>query len=256
MNKSTPIFTFLSLIVFSWSLTAESSRELNFLQGKFNPAKTSEFKKIPNRLSIKKSIFLQKQTIKAFDNMSKAAKKDGINLYILSATRNYYTQKYIWEAKYAGKRKSNGINLKKNFPDGQTRTYKILEYSSMPGTSRHHWGTDIDISFRKNSSSGMLINRTYESGEGKKVYDWMNNNAARFGFCQPYKGHPKKRTNGDYTLGYQAEKWHWSYFPISSKYTSRYEKLAQKLIPDGFSGAQFGKKIFLQYVLNISDSCR
>ena len=22
---------------------------------------------------------------------------------------------------------------------------KIIEYSTLPGTSRHHWGTDIDI---------------------------------------------------------------------------------------------------------------
>ena len=256
MNKKIPVFTFLSIIFFSTGLPADNSQELKFLQGKFNPAKQSEFIKIPAHLSVKKNIFLQIKTIRAFEKMAKAAKKDGVELYVLSATRNYYAQKSIWEAKYAGKRKSNGINLKKSYPDQQARTYKILEYSSMPGTSRHHWGTDIDISFRKNNSSGMLINRTYESGKGKKVYDWMVNNASRFGFCQPYKGDPKKRTNGAYQLGYQEEKWHWTYTPLASQYLSKYKKLQKRLLPEGFSGTRFGRKIFLQYVLNINDACR
>ena len=29
--------------------------------------------------------------------------------------------------------------------DDEAAIDKIIEYSTLPGTSRHHWGTDIDI---------------------------------------------------------------------------------------------------------------
>ncbi|NJK84501.1 MAG: M15 family metallopeptidase [Saprospiraceae bacterium] len=45
-------------------------------------------------------------------------------------------------------------------PNPQERALKILKYSSMPGTSRHHWGTDIDLNSFSNSY--------FEQGEGKK----------------------------------------------------------------------------------------
>jgi len=48
----------------------------------------------------------------------------------------------------------------------------------MPGTSRHHWGTDVDLF--------SLDNKFFESGDGKIWYSWMVQNAAKYGFCQPY----------------------------------------------------------------------
>ena len=52
----------------------------------------------------------------------------------------------------------------------------ILLYSSMPTTSRHHWGTDMDINSLENSY--------FASGQGLKEYTWLKKNAAKFGFCQ------------------------------------------------------------------------
>ena len=55
----------------------------------------------------------------------------------------------------------------------------ILEYSSAPGTSRHHWGTDMDINALQNDYFS-------NKGNGAFLYEWLQKNAAKFGFCQPY----------------------------------------------------------------------
>jgi hypothetical protein len=48
-------------------------------------------------------------------------------------------------------------------------------------------------------------------GPGVELYQWMEKNAARFHYCQPYKGHPETRNPGKYQSGYEEERWHWSY---------------------------------------------
>ena len=44
--------------------------------------------------------------------------------------------------------------------DSISAVKEIMKYSSMPSTSRHHWGTDIDLNSLENSY--------FEKGEGKK----------------------------------------------------------------------------------------
>ncbi len=48
----------------------------------------------------------------------------------------------------------------------------------MPQASRHHWGTDVDIN--------SVEPEYFESGQGLKEYTWLQENAWKFGFCQPY----------------------------------------------------------------------
>ena len=102
-------------------------------------------------------MYLEKQTAVSFKKMKSAAEKDGINLIIVSGARNYYSQKSIWERKFKNNQ-SRGLNPLEN-------ARKILRYSSMPSTSRHHWGTDIDINSLEPSY--------FESGRGKREYDWL-----------------------------------------------------------------------------------
>ena len=52
-------------------------------------------------------MYLQKQTLESFIKMREAAEKDGINLTIVSGTRNFYSQKSIWERKYNKYKKEN-----------------------------------------------------------------------------------------------------------------------------------------------------
>ncbi len=128
----------------------------------------------------------------------------------ISAFRSYFDQKSIWDSKYRGKRKI-AKSIKGKSPEEKVKL--ILEYSSAPGTSRHHWGTDIDINALDNSYFE-------ENGEGKILYKWLQENAEKYGFCQPYSPYHERNNQG-----YFQENWHWSFAPISQKLVREWEKL-------------------------------
>jgi LAS superfamily LD-carboxypeptidase LdcB len=223
----------------------EPELSMDYLMGKFEPATHPDFVAVDAKYASGGGYYLRKETYDAFVAMWQAAMDDGIKLVIISATRNFERQKQIWEAKWDGTRLiENGDNAAVKYPDPKTRALKILEYSSMPSTSRHHWGTDIDLND--------LDNQTFEVGEGKRIYEWLSANAHKFGFCQPYTAKGEARPNG-----YNEEKWHWSYIPVSKKLTKMAsEKLHNEMI-GGFKGAEVAKEIGVveKYVLGINQNC-
>ena len=225
---------------------------VEFLQGRFSPNKRSDFSIITSRYALRKGMYLNSAALDSFKRMADSAAKSGIQLLIVSGTRNYFAQKRIWEAKFLGRRKVHGTDLMKKYPNERKRALSILNWSSMPSTSRHHWGTDFDVGFDRKAIS--LTNRAYESGKGLKAYTWMVANAAKFGFCQPYKASPRSRRKG-YRLGYQEEKWHWSYTPLSKTYLRKYSQALGQIKPQGFAGDQVGQSLFQNYVFNVDKDC-
>jgi D-alanyl-D-alanine carboxypeptidase len=213
------------LILIYFLLFCQESIEKNYLLGRFDPATDSRFTQ-PTSLYAQGSAvngYLRKETYEAFQNMAKAAKRDGVNLVIISATRNFDSQKKIWENKWNGRTKVEGKDLT-SISDLKKRARLILLYSSMPGTSRHHWGTDIDLN--------SLNNNYFLTGDGLKIYQWLLAHASEYGFCQPYTS----KANG--RKGYEEEKWHWSYLPLSKIFLEEYKK--QILYSDlgGFQGSE------------------
>ena len=129
--------------------------------------------------------------------------------------------------------------------NASARALNILKFSSMPGTSRHHWGTEIDINSFNNS--------WFTYGEGLRLFNWMNNNAAKYGFHRPYTAKNKNRPNG-----YNEEKWHWSYTPLSiPMLRDAYQALSNDDIR-GFSGSNTASKIGIKenYILGVDKSCQ
>ena len=210
----------------------------DFLTGRFQLNNHPDFVLVDKKHHTKSEMYLQKVTLEAFINMSVAAKKDGINLIIISGTRNYYSQKSIWERKY-NKYKSEELTDVEIIK-------KIMIWSSMPSTSRHHWGTDIDINGFEEYFDG-------KNEKSNKEYEWLVNNAHKFGFCQVYteKGEGKRQT------GYNEEKWHWSYMPLSSDYLKKYKELITYTDINGFSASEFAKEldIIKEFVFGISEEC-
>ncbi len=184
--------------------------------------------------------------------MRRLATQEGVDIYVASATRNYQEQKQIWEAKFLGHQKVDGVNLAEEVSSRKKRAKRILQFSSMPGTSRHHWGSDIDI---LPSLSASLTNSTFERGRGLKLYQWLRKNAIRFGFCQPYRLHPLKRNGQKFASGYQEEKWHWSYKPLALVYFKQYKKHIHRLKPKDFLGSQAAGNFYQDYVLNVHPEC-
>jgi zinc D-Ala-D-Ala carboxypeptidase len=215
-----------------------------YLMGKFEPSEHADFVQIAKEFTDKSSAYLRKETYKAFLEMEKAAQKEGIKLKILSATRNFNRQKKIWEDKWTGIQKvEDGTNVAKSIKDPVARARKILLFSSMPGSSRHHWGTDVDFNY--------LSDDYFTHGQGKKIYSWLQKNAATYGFCQPYSDKSGGRT------GYQEEKWHWTYMPLSKGFTEGARLRMKDEMISGFQGSETAVEINIvkNYVLGINKNC-
>lgn len=219
--------------------------DTDYCMGRFEPKSNADFELIPIKYADREGMYLRRDVLAAFIKMFEAAKKDGIKLQIRSATRNFTYQKGIWERKWTGATiLSDGTNVAKDLNNPKEKALKILEYSSMPGTSRHHWGTDIDL----NSFS----NAFFEKGDGKVLYDWMLKNAASYGFCQPYTAKGPNRPNG-----YNEEKWHWTYLPLGSEITAFAKENLKNQMISGFQGSETAVEIDVvgKYVLGINQGC-
>ncbi len=205
-----------------------------YLLGQFDPKLDALFVEVPAKYSAKESTqYLRKEAMEAFSKMADAARTDGVELKIVSATRTFFDQRAIWEAKWRASSKS--------FPKAEDRAKHILQYSSMPGTSRHHWGTDIDInSLEPDYFAGM---------QGKLEYEWLHAHAAMYGFFQPYTAKDANRP-----VGYEEEKWHWSYGPLSNEFTRIYPTIIRYDDIEGFQGSETARKlnVISQYVLGIN----
>ncbi len=214
------------------------------LLGKINPARDSGFTLLGNRYCARSGHYLRNEAYLSFVKMYEAAAKDGIILTVLSSTRTFSDQKTIWENKWSGKTKVNGQDLSETIKDPSVRARAIMHYSSMPGTSRHHWGTEVDL---------VNLNKEYfDTPAGRKVYLWLHDHAHEFGFCQPYTEKNEKRPDG-----YEEEKWHWSYMPLSAVFYSSYiEKISYSDIT-GFTGSAYAKDVraIESYVKGINGEC-
>lgn len=201
----------------------------NHLTGKIDYRLDVDFVKLDPEHAAK-TLYLRKETYAAFVEMYNAAKKDGIELRIISGTRNFEEQKKIWEKKW---------NTHSHI-EAEERTAKILEFSSMPATSRHHWGTEVDLNH--------LQNDYYDSGKGKKEYEWLSKNAEKFGFFQVYSSQEVGRP------GYSEEKWHWSYLPLANHFLKMYNIFVNYSDISDFDGANLAEECRLieNYVNGIS----
>jgi LAS superfamily LD-carboxypeptidase LdcB len=225
--------------------TVTKRYDLDFVMGHFDPSKHPDFELIDTMHADRAGLYLHRETYAAFRAMYDAARKEGIRLQIRSATRNFNYQKDIWERKWTGATLiESGLDASKAYPDPAQRAKMILRYSSMPGASRHHWGTDIDLNAFDNS--------WFAEGNGLKIYTWLSQHAAEFGFCQPYSAKGEARP-----FGYEEERWHWSYMPLSVPLTQLAADSLKDSMIKGFQGAEVASKLHIveHYVLGINAAC-
>ena len=193
--------------------------------GHFDPSVHPQFSRVPDRWT-DQATYLRRNVKEAFLTMASDAQKDGINLRIISGTRNHERQAEIWTEKW---NRFEGTEDEK--------ATEILKYSSMPGTSRHHWGTDFDLN--------SVESAYFENGKGKQIWEWLDANAWKYGFFQPYNALGDHRN-----VGYKEEKWHWSYYPEARRIQKVYNTIVQYEDIDGFNGSELSApfKVFDHYV--------
>lgn len=193
------------------------------------------------------TILLEKETYSAFIKMKDAAEKDGIIIKLVSGFRDFYRQQLIWNNKY--KKFTNEFSL-----DGPTAIKEIIRFSTIPGTSRHHWGTEIDV-IDKNfeNEKDLLISKKYEiGGIFNSLKRWMDENSKSFGFYIVYDDDSNRP-------GFEYEPWHYTYKPVSDLYQREFLKLDLKSIisktkVEGkeFINDEFIKKYIDENIMGIS----
>jgi len=182
---------------------------------------------------------LRKEAHDAFVRLKTEALKSDIRIHVVSSYRDYNHQNRIWERKY-NRNINTGLTPEESIN-------KIIEYSTIPGTSRHHWATDIDIiDANVMQPSSVLQARHFEdNGCYRKLKLWMDNHANAFGFYLAY-------TNKTNRQGFKYEPWHYSYKPLSSLYLSQYKNLNIKdiIANENLLGNIFFSEKFISNYLN------
>lgn len=176
-----------------------------------------------------RQFLLEPQTAQAFTRMQQAAASDGISIAICSAYRSFNRQQQLWDAKANGQRPLLDSHSRPltdlQSMDENTLLQTILLWSALPGTSRHHWGTDLDL-FDDSAIQRQqlqLINAEYQvAGPCFKMQQWLDSNAADYGFYRPFQPH---------LSGTSPELWHYSYYPVAEPWRCQYntEHLAKIL---------------------------
>merc|ERR1711939_1273869 len=116
----------------------------------------------------------------AFDQMASAAKAAGVSVKVNSGFRTIARQEYFWNC-YQTKKCNNG-NL-----------------AVKPGSSNHGKGIALDL----NTDCGKQTGAKPSCG-GSAVYQWLYNNAHKYGFIRTV----------------QSEPWHWEFRGIGAERSS------------------------------------
>lgn len=154
--------------------------------------------------------------VAAYDDLRAAAATRGFDLAILSGFRNFDRQLSIWNRKANGELKvldSNAQTIDIATLSARDLVLAILRWSALPGASRHHWGSDIDVYDAAARPEGYEVDlvpaEVDAGGMFAPLHEWLDqriDSGTAFGFFRPYDA-----DRG----GIAPERWHLSYAPVS-----------------------------------------
>jgi LAS superfamily LD-carboxypeptidase LdcB len=160
---------------------------------------------------------VHRDAVEPFLQLREEARQAGFDVRIESAFRGFERQLGIWNRKAAGQQAvldSEAVRLDITKLTERELVYAILRWSALPGASRHHWGTDIDIFYEAARPEGYEVQEVPEEvnpgGMFGPLHEWLDGRIAAgtaFGFYRPYDA-----DRG----GVAPERWHISYAPVSS----------------------------------------
>ncbi|MGM0429100.1 MAG: M15 family metallopeptidase [Pseudomonadota bacterium] len=187
---------------------------------------------------------LHPDAAQAYLALQKAAAANGIELAIASGFRSLDRQLSIWNRKWRGKLpllSKQGEPLDVSTLTDTEKMHAILHWSALPGSSRHHWGSDFDIydprPFQSPELKLRLVPAEYIDPEGPchALWQWLTQHAHESGFFFPY---------ARYQGGVAQEPWHLSYRPVSKEC---YQQLSLELLAETISSLAIeGKLIILE----------
>jgi LAS superfamily LD-carboxypeptidase LdcB len=204
---------------------------------------------------------LHRHAIGPYVELRDAAKVAGFDLSILSGYRSFEEQLSIWNRKASGLlpvlgRDAQPLNI--TTLSGEELVFAILRWSALPGASRHHWGTDLDIYDMAARPAGYGVQLVPEEvnsgGMFGPLHDWLDRRIASrsaFGFFRPYDIDRN---------GVAPERWHLSYAPVAQECT---RLLSRDLLAETIERADMQLKdivlarldtIFERFVINTNQA--
>jgi LAS superfamily LD-carboxypeptidase LdcB len=170
--------------------------------------------------------------VRPFLALRDAAAGAGFDLVPVSSFRDFDRQRAIWNAKFRGERPAldrRGKRVDVKALDAGARVETILLWSALPGMSRHHWGSDIDVADGKVIAAGyapkLEVGEYRRGGPFAALSAWLGANMHRFGFYRPYVRRGR---------GVQPEPWHLSYAPVAKPALA---KMSVRLLAGAIRGA-------------------
>ena len=204
----------------------------------------------PPLLAFGSNHWLHQDAAPDFLSMQREAQADGIDLQLVSSYRDFHRQLTIWNRKWLGNAtlfSRSGDVLAFETLSETDKLHAILTWSALPGTSRHHWGTDIDVydkqAVQSWSGSFELVDAEYcQGGPCYALADWLDRNAGRFGFHRPFL-HDKG--------GVAVEKWHLSH--TATAQSMECERDIHSLTQTLYEHDILGKAVILDNIEQIFD---
>jgi LAS superfamily LD-carboxypeptidase LdcB len=163
------------------------------------------------------TVSVHREVVAPFDGLRDAAAPAGHDLAILSGFRSFDTQLSIWNRKTRGELPvldSDARPIDISTLAERELVFAILRWSALPGASRHHWGTDLDVFDANARPTGYVIELVPNEYDGEGMFSpfsrWLDGriaNGTSFGFFRPYD---RDRN------GIAPERWHLSYGPLAA----------------------------------------
>jgi LAS superfamily LD-carboxypeptidase LdcB len=160
---------------------------------------------------------VHRDVVGPFLELQHDARRAGFDLRILSGFRGFERQLAIWNRKATGHLAvldDDAVPLDIATLSERDLVFAILRWSALPGTSRHHWGTDLDIYDLAAKPDGYEIQLVPEEvdagGMFAPLHAWLDGRIASGdarGFFRPYD-----RDRG----GVAPERWHLSHAPTAA----------------------------------------
>ena len=187
-------------------------------------------------------VALHYAAVASFLAMRDAARGAGVDLQAASGFRDHDRQLLLWNRKWRGERPLYGRDgrlLEAARLSEAERVDAILTWSALPGGSRHHWGSDVDVFDAAAAPQGYQVQLLPEEYAGGGVFTrlsaWLDDHMGRFGFFRPY---------GSDRGGAGVEPWHLSYAPVARE---AIEGLSLSVLRTTIAGADMlGRDVVLE----------
>lgn len=148
--------------------------------------------KTPPLCYLGNSLAVHEQVVADWQRLAAKAQQVGLSIRPVSAYRSFERQLLIWNGKAQGQRPvldADSRPLDISLMSDDDKLWALLKWSAIPGCSRHHWGTDIDVAADlPEAYSLQLIPDEYAAGGPlAKLGDWLaGDTLTACGFARPF----------------------------------------------------------------------